>query len=43
MERLLLDEDLRQTLVKKGHRQVRGYSWWECARQTHDIYLKALG
>lgn len=32
------DQELRQELVKKGKEQVKKYSWWECARETLEIY-----
>ena len=41
-EKLLQDKELREVLIKKGHHQVKKYNWWECARQTREIYKKAL-
>jgi glycosyltransferase involved in cell wall biosynthesis len=38
IDRLYRDQELRQTLVKKGKEQVKRYNWWECARQTLEIY-----
>ena len=32
------DPGLREKLIKKGKKRVRQFSWWECARQTLDIY-----
>jgi glycosyltransferase involved in cell wall biosynthesis len=42
MDRLFLDKELREVLIKKGHRQVKGYNWWECARKTEEIYRSVL-
>ncbi|HTX86887.1 MAG TPA: glycosyltransferase family 1 protein [Candidatus Nanoarchaeia archaeon] len=42
MDQLYSDEDLRQVLIKKGHRQVKRYNWWECARLTLEVYRSVL-
>jgi glycosyltransferase involved in cell wall biosynthesis len=42
IEKLLSDEILRNVLIKKGHRQVKKYNWWECAMQTSAIYKEIL-
>ena len=42
MDRLYSNKDLREVLVKKGREQIRKYNWWECARQTLEIYQKIL-
>ncbi len=42
LDRLVIDSELRAVLVKKGHRQVKKYSWWECARLTLDVYKDVL-
>jgi len=42
LERILNDAELREVLTKKGHQQVKAYNWWECARQTFEIYKKSL-
>lgn len=39
---ILTDGKLRDTLIKKGYKQLKKYSWITMARQTHEIYLKAL-
>lgn len=44
-EKLILiikDESLRRQLVAKGFQQAKRYNWWECARETLDIYKKLL-
>jgi len=42
IEDILVDNELRQELVQKGYKQLKKYSWLRMARQTHDIYMKAL-
>ena len=42
IEKIIKDEDLRESLVKKGYEQVKKYSWEECARQTLEIYNKII-
>lgn len=39
---LLDDPSLADELVKKGHEQLKQFSWDKTATQTHDLYLKAL-
>jgi glycosyltransferase involved in cell wall biosynthesis len=40
----VLDNDtLRADLIKKGHAQVKKYSWHRTAEETHKVYLEALG
>ncbi len=39
---LLVDQKLRQQLIKKGHEQLKKYSWLKMAKQTHQIYMDAL-
>jgi glycosyltransferase involved in cell wall biosynthesis len=38
IDKLYQDEELRGVLIKKGREQVKRYSWWECARQTFEVY-----
>jgi alpha-1,3-rhamnosyl/mannosyltransferase len=38
LKRGLLDADLRETLVAKGHENARGFSWDRTARETLDVY-----
>ena len=42
IDRVLTDSTLRQSMIKKGHQQVKKYSWRRMAEQTHAIYMKAL-
>jgi len=39
---VLGDDDLRNGLIKKGHEQLKKYSWQRMAQQTHAVYMKAL-
>lgn len=39
---VITDEKLRKDLIKKGHRQVKKYSWQRMAEQTLEVYKKAL-
>lgn len=39
---VLADEKLRQELIKKGHAQVKKYSWRRMAEQTHKVYEQVL-
>lgn len=39
---LLTDEQLRSTLIEKGHTQVAKYSWRRMAEQTLAVYREAL-
>jgi len=39
---VLTNKKLRQTLIKRGNKQVKKYSWERMARQTHEIYMNAL-
>jgi glycosyltransferase involved in cell wall biosynthesis len=40
MEKVSSDNNLREILRKKGREQIKKYNWWECARQTLEIYKK---
>lgn len=41
--KLILDnQGLRQSLVEKGYQQAKLYNWWECARETLDVYKRSL-
>ena len=42
IEKVISNENLQAKLVKAGHEQVKKYSWLTTAKQTHDIYQKAL-
>lgn len=39
---VLLDEDLRATLIERGHQQVKRFSWYDTARQVLDVYREIL-
>ena len=39
---VLLDDDLRADLIRKGHRQARRFSWAQTARQVLDIYQEVV-
>ena len=38
MKRALLDADLREKLIEKGHENARSFSWDRTARETLDVY-----
>ncbi len=38
LREVLLDEDLRRELVRRGYEQVRRFSWENTARQVREIY-----
>lgn len=38
---ILVNPDLRDSLVIKGYEQVNNYSWKRMAEQTHAVYIKA--
>lgn len=39
---ILTDKKLRDRLIKKGHLQLKKYSWLAMAKQTHAVYMNAL-
>jgi glycosyltransferase involved in cell wall biosynthesis len=39
---ILTDSVLRDSLIEKGYKQIKKYSWERMAKQTHDIYMNAL-
>lgn len=39
---VLNDYKLRNSLVKKGYKQLSKYSWLRTAKQTHAVYMDAL-
>ena len=43
MKKLLEDKDLRKDLVKKGHEQVKKFSWEKSAKQTLRVLEDAVG
>ena len=42
IKQIMTDETLRQILIKKGFERVKRYDWWECARETTEIYERVL-
>jgi glycosyltransferase involved in cell wall biosynthesis len=42
MDKMYSDQSLREVLIKKGHQQAKRYNWWECARQTFEVYENIL-
>ncbi|MGB3945768.1 MAG: glycosyltransferase family 1 protein [Candidatus Saccharimonadales bacterium] len=42
IERVITDKNLRQQLIDLGSKQVAKYSWRRMAKQTHEVYMKAL-
>lgn len=34
------NKQLRKNLTKKGYKQVKKYSWWECGRETLEVYAE---
>jgi len=42
IKRVLSDDNLRADLIRRGLEQVKKYNWWECARQTLEVYKEAL-
>jgi glycosyltransferase involved in cell wall biosynthesis len=43
IERVLVDDGLRQSLVARGRRRVATFSWERSVRQVHSAYMKVLG
>ncbi len=41
--KVLDNKTLRATLISKGYKQVKKYSWTKMAQQTLEVYTKALG
>ncbi|MBN1427533.1 MAG: glycosyltransferase family 4 protein [Anaerolineae bacterium] len=41
LRRLLIDEELRQTLTKRGFQRVRLFSWEACAQATLEVLAEA--
>ncbi|MFA6194450.1 MAG: glycosyltransferase family 1 protein [Patescibacteria group bacterium] len=39
---VLTDEGLRVNLIEQGLKQAKKYNWWECARETLEVYREAL-
>lgn len=39
---ILTDKKLRDSLIKKGFKQNKKFSWQRMAKQTHEVYMNAL-
>jgi glycosyltransferase involved in cell wall biosynthesis len=39
---VLLDPDLRETLIARGHAQVKRFSWYDTASQVLEVYRDVL-
>ena len=39
---ILNDNNLRQSMIRKGHEQVSRFTWGRTAQQLHDIYMNLL-
>lgn len=42
LKMIISDEALRSALIERGRKQTRLYNWWECARETFNIYRRYL-
>lgn len=42
VKEILIDAELRTSLIEKGISQSKKYNWWECARETLVAYKEAL-
>lgn len=42
LKMIIDDLDLREKLVARGTERIKLYSWWECARETLDVYKQVL-
>jgi len=42
IDRVLSDKALQKTLVERGRKQLKKYSWSKMARETHAIYMQVL-
>ena len=43
IESLLNNPEERERLIILGREQVKKYSWWECSRETYQIYRQLVG
>lgn len=39
---VLLDKELRQTLIQRGHAQVQKFSWYDTAREVLTVYREVI-
>ncbi|NCQ54213.1 glycosyltransferase family 4 protein, partial [Candidatus Saccharibacteria bacterium] len=42
INQVLSDDNLRNNLIKKGHEQIKKYSWKRMAEQTYSVYKDAI-
>jgi glycosyltransferase involved in cell wall biosynthesis len=42
IDMVLSDNKLRDDLIKKGTKQFKKYSWKKMAKETYEVYIKAL-
>lgn len=42
IERVIGDDDFRQSLILRGRQRIGMFSWTRCARETLDVYRKVL-
>lgn len=43
IERVIVDDEFRRSLIMRGRERVRMFSWTRCAHETLDVYGKVLG
>ena len=43
IDAIISDTSVRDDLVKKGKKQASEYSWLRMAKQTHEVYMAAMG
>jgi glycosyltransferase involved in cell wall biosynthesis len=42
LEKIVIDETLREDLINRGRARIKKFSWERCARETLDVYQKIL-
>jgi len=42
IQQVMNDSQLRKTLIEKGFKRVKDFSWGKCARETLEVYRKML-
>lgn len=43
IENVIVDDQLRQSLIVRGRKRIQGFSWTRCAQETLSVYRKVLG
>jgi glycosyltransferase involved in cell wall biosynthesis len=43
MEKVLIDDALRDDLSRKGKERVKQFTWEKCARETMKVYMEVCG